>query len=148
HPLVRAMRRRWLPCSPSSRCLRGASRPMSPTCRPHWAAARLIGVVHACSIVVADPAIPKPTEMATVEPVHGHRLIVEDRDGYAVPPEQHIIIVGLEGDDLTLAVKEHQLGHSPMLDRCRGRPLATPQGQALKNRVAFQDPRFLTCGSD
>jgi len=40
--------------------------------------------------VVADPAIPKPTEMATVEPVHGHRLIVEDRDGYAVPPEQHI----------------------------------------------------------
>jgi hypothetical protein len=24
-----------------------------------------------------------------------------------------------------LAVKEHQLGHSPMLDRCRGRPQAT-----------------------
>jgi hypothetical protein len=40
-----------------------------------------------------------------------------------------------------LAVKEHQLGHSPMLDRCRGRPPATPRGQALKKRVAFQDPR-------
>jgi len=135
------MRRRWLPCFSSSWCLRGASCATSPTCWPYWAAARVIGVVHACSIVVANPAIPEPTQMATVEPVHGHRLIVEDRDGCSVPPEHDIIIVGLEGDDLTVAVEEHQLGHRP-----NARPLprptsSNPSGPAPKNRVAVKGTR-------